>query len=479
MAYEFFKIAHEKNVEWLFKPVSILLNTAIRLDPDNENLGGFHKAVKFVALALEEYDRYMNDMSVAEPFRRLGALFLANALGETVEDKEEVFVSIHNEIGMIAKIVIAANLRLLKKTYPGMYGIAEDVLIPLEEEIAKEERENKKQHNQKLKSKELSIQKDDDFNSMKSIESEQAVKVINSNNDVIAMFVCLVILSLFVAVAAIIWLGDTIYEQKLKSHYSLTGYDLLITSIDKFNNLKTNYFNKPISYDVPDKVKFDSIDTIAGKLEVKNVNAYDRRIYLNGKKISQDDGPSTIESYYKMKNYDVAVIQTAAIDRYGNRYKYFILLRKNAKPKIIDDLGSHDCTYSVKRNGDTIEIDLGFSEGKRKTGKLSDGKFTTSYQKPEPPLPLTRDYCKALYEDGLRACSEAKENGAATCEVELSTSFNVLPIIGIEHNPGFNKSKYSEICNEVCKTKKTLGGNEKYEFSKLVCGRTILTELGF
>lgn len=142
-ASEFFELARKNEFHGLLKPVSILLKTAQRLDPDNKELGGFHDAVSAAASALEEYDNFMNDRRIPDSFKRLASFFLADALGNEIEDREALFNDILNDCGSVPERKLPELIRNIKTRYPGTYQLAEDLFKKIEEHLGEEERKDR------------------------------------------------------------------------------------------------------------------------------------------------------------------------------------------------------------------------------------------------------------------------------------------------------------------------------------------------
>ncbi len=134
-------------------------------------------------------------------------------------------------------------------------------------------------------------------------------------------------------------------------------------------------------------------------------------VVFNDVRLFRNEGTFiSIEKLYSFSNRDVAII---SIDLGGSgtlpQYE-FIVIRPGTRPVIVDndDFSSEDGTFKIREKDEIIYIDLGYSEGFKKTGRLQGDKLTVvkeSVRGTEAAKSIPKRDCDWLFSQVLRECA--------------------------------------------------------------------------
>jgi hypothetical protein len=145
------------------------------------------------------------------------------------------------------------------------------------------------------------------------------------------------------------------------------------------------------------------------------------------------------------------------------------VIRPDAKPVIIENTDLYSGTsedIQVTRSGEILKIDLGFSEGFKKTARLAGDKLTVTKEKDNKTKALTKADCDWLYSQVLEECSGmASDNCSYPLEAVSMASFR--GVNALNDNPAFSRDVFNKICADACAKKQK---PDRIKFMQTFCG---------
>lgn len=214
-------------------------------------------------------------------------------------------------------------------------------------------------------------------------------------------------------------------------------------------------------------------DTRLGKLQIKDLDTGEeddsgvvRVVLLNGEEIHRREYTHLeIVKVFQVKDIEVVLLSENPGGSGTNDAHFFIQLRKGAAPVVSETFHSQKGEVSTKQNGDSIEVDLGYHEGKRQVLVYQNGKQTIRKLSPKGKQAADEGDCKLLYEDIYEAfvreghCDFAPENVAGMSTVRV---YNELA-----HDPRLDMESLGGLARRSCEKGKAM---EYSEFRKKICG---------
>ncbi|OJT24600.1 hypothetical protein BO221_15780 [Archangium sp. Cb G35] len=214
-------------------------------------------------------------------------------------------------------------------------------------------------------------------------------------------------------------------------------------------------------------------DTRLGKLRIKDLALDEeeglggvRVVLLNGEEIHRREYTHLeIIKVLPVKDDEVVLLSENPGGSGTNDSHFFIQLRKGAAPVVSKTFDSQKGEVSTKQNGDSIEVDLGYHEGKRQILVYQNGKQTIRELTLKGKQAADEDDCKRLYENVYEAfvreghCDSAPEDVRGMSTVRV---YNEL-----RHDPRLDLKSLNGLARRSCEEGKAM----KYpEFRKKICG---------
>lgn len=154
-----------------------------------------------------------------------------------------------------------------------------------------------------------------------------------------------------------------------------------------------------------------------------------------------------------MKNHDVVLLSFNAGGSGSTNSYSFLIINPDQTTKMVsdDDLQSEDGTFEVRKQGETIEIDFGYSGGLARRAKLVGTTLTVSSKKTSKVVPLSAEICEDLFK-ALKECGETErkemcDQGTWVLSNATRGSFKVA-----SQKPGFDAQGYNALCTQACAT---------------------------
>ena len=210
----------------------------------------------------------------------------------------------------------------------------------------------------------------------------------------------------------------------------------------------------------------DKVNTVAGTFKVIEDNdTFIKYIQFNGKNLITIEDPFIgIQKTFKLKNHTIVIVWSNYSPNGNPSYRIFDI-HKNEKVTHTTEFSTSDYTFKAyKKGSDTIEIDLGFEDGKKKIVIYSNGKLHKKKKK-AISKGISVKNCKwlysGIYEEYLRT--------ARPCTKKIGYALGNSPYHGyyaLTQNPNFNKSFFREMLTEDCSSGIPLSYQE---FSRAIC----------
>ncbi|WNG50519.1 hypothetical protein F0U60_45090 [Archangium minus] len=214
-------------------------------------------------------------------------------------------------------------------------------------------------------------------------------------------------------------------------------------------------------------------DTRLGKLRIKDLELDEeegpgvvRVVLLNGEEIHRREHTHLeIVKVFHVKDDEVVLLSENPGGAGTNDSHFFIQLRKGAAPVVSKTFDSQKGEVSTKQNGDSIEVDLGYHEGKRQVLVYQNGKQTLREISPKGKQAADEGDCKHLYGDVYEAFVREGHCDLAPEDVGGMSTVRVYNELG--HDPRLDLKSLDDLARRSCEERKAM----KYsEFRKKVCG---------
>lgn len=193
-------------------------------------------------------------------------------------------------------------------------------------------------------------------------------------------------------------------------------------------------------------------------------------ILWNGQKILEfEDGYVAVEEVFEMSNYDVALVSENGGGPLSVSTYSFLILRPDGSFEVLTDekMHSDDSTFEVSRQGDVININLGYSRGQHRSAELDGTRLVVKTENPGNTVPLTQDECSMLYE-GLDQCRTIRRKDLCSDATSTFSTFTTSWFRSAKQKPGFNLKGYESLCSQLCIQDTPY---EKSVFEKRFCGK--------
>ena len=205
---------------------------------------------------------------------------------------------------------------------------------------------------------------------------------------------------------------------------------------------------------------FDKMQTRAGWLEIgrSDFKTSPDSLFLDGRRIYQDeDTYLSLHRLFKLAGYE-AVLFSSNCGGSGcpsNEFA-FLILRSGAEPKVIraSNFDAYPQEVKTRQMGNSIKLDLGYFEGKRKLASLENEQLTIDLED-VPDQALQEDHCQWLHTDAMPACVEARKTTRTCNDVQAEfTGYLMRGVAAMLDYPGFNQSGFEQQCLQACKAGK-------------------------
>ncbi|XXF78996.1 hypothetical protein P2318_04375 [Myxococcaceae bacterium GXIMD 01537] len=211
----------------------------------------------------------------------------------------------------------------------------------------------------------------------------------------------------------------------------------------------------------------EEVATPIGKLEIRTRRGPipNRVAILDGEFIyaSMEEHLNVVKVFHT-RHGEVALFSEDAGGSGTRPTHRFILLRKNEPPVISPILESQDGRISTKQQGDVIEADLGFDEGKRVTVTYQNGKQTLSRAAPRKGEPAAEEDCKYLYE---QVYVEFIQDGSCDRDPENYGGMAITrSLYHLGNDPRLDLKGLYRLSTQSCKERKPLAYPD---FMKRIC----------
>ena len=220
-----------------------------------------------------------------------------------------------------------------------------------------------------------------------------------------------------------------------------------------------------VAYDVG-----EDVETRYGTLEAGQdpESQIPDRLLWRGEVVVQYPGYVAVEKIFEMDGYDVALIAMAAGGNSAATEYLFLFLYPDGTTKTITDaeMKSDDGTFEVSRSGDKIKIDFGFSGGLTRKVTLDGEDLYVASKKLKGPVPLNQRECAAMYDTLSLECAE---NPKSKCSrgTDTITTFSRSYLKAARQKPGFDESRYEQLCVSACEGSLI----RKNQFESEFCGK--------
>jgi len=149
----------------------------------------------------------------------------------------------------------------------------------------------------------------------------------------------------------------------------------------------------------------DSLDTVAGKLELRGSEMEMRfEMYLDGKMVTNwSDYPYVrIADFQHFKGADTLMILTDAGGKMTASYEFYVL-KKDAAPVMLPISHAYGEDLFPKRSGEELTIDLGYHDGVHQLLVYRQGAASIQNHPEDAAKPAEEADCRFLYEDIYKA----------------------------------------------------------------------------
>jgi hypothetical protein len=181
------------------------------------------------------------------------------------------------------------------------------------------------------------------------------------------------------------------------------------------------------------------------------------------------DDDVSIEKLYSFADRIVIMISIKSEGASAQPAYALVVIRSDAKPVIIENKDLYSGTHGdiqVTRSGEILTIDLGFSEGFKKTARLEGDTLTVSKEKDNKTRALAKADCDWLYSQVLEECSGMLSDNCSD-PLEAVSVASLRGLSSLNDSPAFSREIFTKICAEACTKKQK---PDHVRFMQTFCG---------
>ncbi len=218
---------------------------------------------------------------------------------------------------------------------------------------------------------------------------------------------------------------------------------------------KQTAVESPLPEETPDKLK-----TRIGLLEIgrSDLNAPPDSLVLDGKVVfKEEDFYLSLYKVFNFPDYD-AVLFASNCGGSGcpaNDFA-FLLVRQGTEPQVVkaENFDAYPSDVKTLQEGNTIQLTLGYTGGKRKLATLEREQLTI-WLEDVPPQPLEEEQCQWLHTNAMPACVEARNRNPDCSDPQDDFSGAIMRSVAATADyPGFVQSEFDQQCQQACQNGK-------------------------